>query len=126
MKVISDARVAHKRSSGSLKNRWGTIQRITQNCLAAERVYRANPQSGETEEDAQKIISFYRERNKVTKDRVTKLAPVIKFMGAIELLSDHPKFSSAVRGGSSSSALGYRSTSIESISFQRPYSSSFA
>ena len=124
---ISDARVAHKRSSGSLKNRWGTIQRITQKFLAAERVYRANPQSGETEEDAQKnIITFYLERNKVTKDGVTKLAPVIKFMGAIELLSDHPKFSSAVGGGSSSSAPRYRSTSIESISFQRPYSSSFA
>lgn len=98
------------RSAASLKCRWTTVQKVTQKYLAAEKLYRANVPSGETEEDTTtNIMKLYRERCATTeKDGSKKLAAPVKFLDAVKLLSTHPKFSATVGGGSSSSAPAYR------------------
>ena len=90
------------RSAASLKCRWTIVQRLTQKYLAAQKRYRANIPSGESEEDTKaNIMTLYRERNGTTgKNGKKRPASPIKFVEAIELLAKHPKVSSRIGGSS--------------------------
>ena len=97
----------HSRSPASLKCRWNTVQKVTQKYLAANKLYRANIPSGETEKDTiGNVMQLYRERNAtVDKEGTRKVAAPVRFLDAVMLLSTHPKFS-AVIGGNGGNGYG--------------------
>lgn len=114
------------RTMASLKCRWTTLQRVSQKYLAASKLYRANIPSGETEEDTLKnIMTLYREKNKKTVDGKVRVPQVLKSLQAVMLLSEHPKFSQTVGGGSSGSSPGYRSPDGSGSGPSGPNASSF-
>ena len=97
-----------KRSIYSLKSRFGYISKVAQKYLQADKLYRSQRPSGETEEDTQEaVMKLYQHRNKEKKNGKIREPPVIKFLDAVFLLSECPKWSGKV-GGSSREALGYR------------------
>lgn len=86
------------RSAHSLRCRWSCLQRTAQKYIAAEKLYRANIPSGETEEDTvAHVQELYSNRNNVS----GQLAPVFKSTAAAALLATCPKFSSDIGGSSS-------------------------
>ena len=95
----SNPAAKYPRTNASLKNRWAMVQRVTQKYMSADKIYRSRSPSGETEEHIREhVMKYYRERNRVTKDGVKKLAAPIKFIRIVEKLAEHPKVSAAVGG----------------------------
>eukprot|EP00171_Calliarthron_tuberculosum_P006774 IDg6774t1 len=94
------------RVAGSLHSRWQALQKAVQKYLAAERLYRSIPVSGETEEDAlRNIMRLYRKRTRTKHSAgVERDGPELKSMGAVSILRCCPKFS-AIGGTSASCAL---------------------
>ena len=78
------------------------MQRHVQKYLAADKIYRAQVPSGETEEDIQEnVMEPYRKLNKTkTKDGEERPASRFKSVEAARLLSSCPKFSSRIGGAS--------------------------
>ena len=101
-----------QRSANSLRCQRTTVQRNTQKYLAADSLYRSNILSGETEEDTKEnIMEFYRQKNKVKgRNGELKPPPPIKYLPAVWLLSQEPKFSQKY-SGSSEEKNGYRGIS---------------
>lgn len=81
------------RVPGSQHSRWQTLNKIIQKYLAAERLSRSQPVSGETEEEVlQNIMVLFRRRTRY-KDRngVWRDGPILKSMGAVQVLRSSPK-----------------------------------
>ena len=112
-----------QRSANSLRCQWTTVQRNTQKYLAADSLYRSNIPSGETEEDTKEnIMELYRQKNKVKgRNGELKPAPPIKYLPAVWLLSQEPKFSQKY-SGSSEEKNGYRGISGSSTSGYKSHS----
>lgn len=88
------------RTGESLRFRFGTLQRLVQKYLASERLYLAKEVSGETQDEiAANILRFFRVRTR-TRDRKGnyKDGPVLRSMGAVDVLRRIPKFGGKASG----------------------------
>lgn len=117
------------RSTGSFKGRFSTVAHATQKYLAAEKLYRSTIPPVATKEDTlRNIMRLHRERAATnTRDLEKELATPIKFMAALRLLSEHPKFPSVVgRSSSIRTALGQKDADKWSVSTSGAKRASFA
>lgn len=104
----------HIRDAGSLQARWQVLQRAVQKYFAAERLYRATPVSGETEEDAlHNIMLLYRKRTGTKHaNGVVRDGSLFKSLGAAAVLRHCPKFNAT--GGTPASCALYNAVAISS------------
>eukprot|EP00171_Calliarthron_tuberculosum_P020168 IDg20168t1 len=98
---VDQPEVDAPRIGESLRCCWGTLQRIVQKYLAAERQCEKNPVSRETSEDVKaKLMRLYRARTKkADKTGVVREDPPLRSVGAVDILLPVPKFSGVVGCG---------------------------
>jgi len=84
------------------------VSRTAQKFLTAEKLYRSNIPSGETEEETtENFILCYRKTSKYKVRNEMRTPGPISFIKAVRVLERSPTFSSAI-GGYSKKAHGYR------------------
>eukprot|EP00170_Pyropia_yezoensis_P000443 contig_2375_g444 len=91
---VKQPEVSQPCTAGSLRSRFSTLQKHTQEYNADEAKYRRAIPSGETEEDTVKNIkTYYRMSNKVLNKKKERVpAPVFKSIDLAHSLATCPKF----------------------------------